>query len=196
MNCLYCIKIDGGEIAKVGVSRSPRERRNQLAANSPFKMQIVRSIDFNVARLAYAWEAHILRNADRYRDTGEWVVFNDALEALLDEAAADGTISPLDDDASVYAGRILPAQPENCKRGIHQARLAGIVGIPLASGYDGDPDGYDLALVGAMLRSGYGVDDMQAIAGVPAENARAYVQSMRETGELAEIYSPILEAAQ
>ena len=176
---LYCIQIADGGVAKVGVSSSPKARIGALSATAPFDLKFRRVIGFQSRRIADAWERHIIINANRYRERGEWVLCDDDLDRLFGEVT-EGEDCTDRMGSIMSSGRVVPdgANISDVHKVIVRERLSGVDldGIE----YSGDPDDFMPSIVRGRLRQGYGVEDIAIMDGFSPENIREAVSEIRK----------------
>lgn len=187
---LYCIRFVRGKVGKIGVSKRPLGRFDQIASLAPFDLRFHRVIRFRCRRVADAWERHILVNADRYRERGEWVLVNEKLDGILAE------ISDGEDVTEAFLmerkrGRPIPVHRDDTINDVFSARLIDKVGHEASSvaNYDGSPEGYNEAVVLARLSEGFGSEDISVIDGIPLEEVRRIIRDARTSGALSEIFA-------
>ena len=101
MTCfLYCIEGVGVGIAKIGIASHPKQRLSSFST-MPFPVKLRRVREFSSTRMAALWESKILAEANRYREYGEWVMLDDRLDELFDQA---GGVEPVADE-KISTGR-------------------------------------------------------------------------------------------
>ena len=170
---LYAVEATGYSIAKIGTTYHPADRIKNIGSTAPFDLTFRRLLLLPTVEVAAHWESRILALANRYRPNGEWVTADDHLNRLLDE------VSPADDVTDCWDGVSLgkPIYEWHRERedALRRARLRAQVG----AGPEYLPETQGLTehnmrqrIVLARLRDGYGFDDIQALDGIPREEAR------------------------
>lgn len=192
---LYCIEIVGGDIAKVGVSSSPKCRLGAICSTAPFEMRLTRVIGFTSRRVADAWERYIISNANRYRGHGEWVLNDERLNKLFG-GVTEGFDVTAEIDNGPLRGRLIPAQAAigDVQEVIVRERTKGtdLTGIKFSGG-SGE---YTAAIVKARLRQGYGADDISVMDKIPASEVRECISEIRTSGEMEMVlFGPMIDAA-
>ena len=186
---LYCIEMEQGALAKVGIAYKPKQRLSAFRASSPFAMRFRHVLEVE-RDLAAAYERHILASARRYRNRGEWVYADKKLDRLFAEVSpAINRTEEFQIDGTDYAGRPIVDDTTRSMEHIHQARLRAQVGRIAAAriAYDGTSNGYARAVIHARLADGYGVEDIAAMDGIDIEEARAEVRHLRDAGCLSAV---------
>lgn len=106
---LYVIQAEGLDIVKIGSTRDPVKRGDQIAASSPVKMTFRTLLDLGSVSRARIWEAHVLSWSYRAASHGEWRTD----PALVDDLVS--SISPAVDCLNDFSN---PAQHVGAKRPI------------------------------------------------------------------------------
>lgn len=186
---LYCIEFVHGEAAKVGVASDPRSRLQTIRGTAPFDMNFRHVLEMEDRREADAWEGYIISAANRYKDRGEWVIADDKLDRLFAQVKDSTDRTDAFRAEGDEAGRIVKRSRTASLRHVNKVRLARKVGAGTVKDikYCGRSREFKSALIKARLRQGYGVEDMLAMDGIPLEDSRAVIASLKEQGVLRQV---------
>ena len=176
---LYCIEMEQGALAKVGIAFKPKQRLNTFRSNSPFAMRFRHVLEVE-RDLAAAYERHILASARRYRNRGEWVYADEKLDKLFGEVSpAINRTEEFLADHNDYAGRPIVDDTTRSMEHVHQARFRAQVGKVAAARarYNGTPNDYARAVIRARLSDGYGVEDIAVMDKLDVDYVRAVMRN-------------------
>ena len=168
---LYCIRVNGTDDAKIGVTQNPKARIGSLATCLPQSLSVIRVIRFATVDQAKHWEAKILATSKRSRDRGEWVTFcDDLVEAMASIREGEDAAHLV---AGIGFGRVTPslAEPKIAKRSPVYAKAA-------------ESFAYQRRFIHKALAGGFGAEDCQHKHGVPIQVFRAEVMRLRKNGNL------------